>query len=267
MPYANVNGTKRSSWIDSKCLNIFHIRSAPAFRHSATASWSCFPVPLREVKEALMGWYLHRRDSTSIKCVKRTHYVNKTTHNFRLCLSTLNSFLRCWRVWNQESTPLCSKYICSPNALPDPPLVSLDVFHHWGHLDSIHSSRAQEVTTLQLHINLWTAPMQCMVTPNAEGIFFRILVRSHISSSIQILIWRAYSFAGQSSMGLRCHQLQLHFEYLVQRHLRLLRMGYTWPESASKLHNSIPTASHRKRYVVVVLPHHHRAPDLQVAGK
>ena len=76
MPYANVNGTKRSSWIDSKCLNIFHIRSAPAFRHSATASWSCFPVPLREVKEALMGWYLHRRDSTSIKCAKRTHYIN-----------------------------------------------------------------------------------------------------------------------------------------------------------------------------------------------
>ena len=112
--------------LTSSHINIFHIRSAPAFRHSATASWSCFPVPLREVKEALMGWYLHRplanwkchhftklsfpvnvwkcqvwKDSTSIKCKKNTSIQYKyMTHTFPLCLSTLNSCLRCWWVWN-----------------------------------------------------------------------------------------------------------------------------------------------------------------------
>lgn len=191
MPYANVNGTKRSSWIDSKCLNIFHIRSAPAFRHSATASWSCFPVPLREVKEALMGWYLHRRDSTSIKFAKRTHYVNKTTHNFRLCLSTLNSFLRCWWVWNLHP------YVANTYVLQMPCLT-----HHWcpwmcsitgdtwtastpaGPKKSRHSNCT---STCGHHpCSAWLRQMMMI----DEGTFFGILVRSNISSSIKILIWR-----------------------------------------------------------------------------
>ena len=150
-----------------------------------------------------------------------------------------NSQLFSKMLMSLESTPLwplCSKYICSPNALPDPPLVSLDVFHHWGHLDSIHSSRAQEVTTLQLHINLWTSPMQRMVTLNDDG-RWREIFPDFGSKQYYIIIYQdlnmeVCSFAGQSLMGLRCHQLHLHFEYLIQRHLRLLRMGYTWPESA-----------------------------------
>lgn len=266
MPYANVNGTKRSSWIDSKCLNIFHIRSAPAFRHSATASWSCFPVPLREVKEALMGWYLHRRDSTSIKFAKRTQL-----NNFRLCVSTLNSLPRCWWVWNLHPY---GPYVANTYVLQMPCLT-----HHWcpwmcsitgdtwtastpaGPKKSRHSNCTS--TCGPPPCSAWLRQMMMI----DEGRFFRILVWSNILSSIKTLLRRACSFAGQSLMGLRCHQLHLHFEYLIQRHLSLLRMGYTWPESASKLHNSIPTASHRKRYVFVVLPHHHRAPDLQVAGK
>lgn len=120
-----------------------------------------------------------------------------------------NSQLFSKMLMNLESTPLCSKHICSPNALPDPPLVSLDVFHHRGHLDSIHSSRAQKVTTLQLHINLWTSPIQRMVTPNDEGRFFRILVRSNYITIYQDLNAEVCSFAGKSLMGLKCHQLHL----------------------------------------------------------
>lgn len=101
-----------------------------------------------------------------------------------------------------------------------------------------------------------------------KGDFSGFWLEAIISPSIKILMRRFAVLQGR--VWWVWNVINFTFPLRIpffQRHLRLLRMGCTWPDSASKLHNSIPTASHRKRYVVVVLPHHHRAPDLQAACK